>query len=65
MINTFQEENQRIKQELAALRQAIIRVEPDVMHDGRFDQMFASPITILGVARELLQEMAQTRRFKN
>ncbi len=65
MIDMVQEENQRLKQELTALRQMIIRVAPGVMYDGRFDQMIASPITTLDVACELLGEMAQSRPFKN
>ncbi len=61
MINTYQEVDQQLKQELSALRQTIMRVAPGVMYDGRFDQMIISPITILDIARELLQELIPNR----
>jgi hypothetical protein len=51
MINP-QEENQRLKAELGQLRQAIIRADPSVMQDGRFEEMFTTPVRINGVARQ-------------
>ncbi len=48
------EENQRLKEELAALRQIIIRADPTVMVDGRFELMIISPIAIIGIARDLV-----------
>lgn len=44
-----------LAQELAALRQVIMRVEPAVMLDGRFEEMFTSPVTVLRIARRLLE----------
>lgn len=62
MIDTYKLENQRIKQELMELRQAIFRAEPMVMYDGRFDEMIISPITAVAVAKQLLQELAHLRQ---
>jgi hypothetical protein len=62
MIDTYQLENQRIKQELAALRQAIVQAEPVVMYDGRFDEMIASPITAVTIAKQLLTELTSTQQ---
>ncbi|MFL7838272.1 MAG: hypothetical protein ACK2T4_07710 [Candidatus Promineifilaceae bacterium] len=50
-----QEENQRFKAELWQLRQAIIRAEPSVMRDGRFEEMFTTPVRIIGVARQIIE----------
>lgn len=62
MIDTYKLENQRIKRQLTELRQAIFRVEPMVMYDGRFDEMIISPITTLTIAKDLLQELAHLRQ---
>jgi hypothetical protein len=62
MIDTQQRENQRLKQELADLRQTIFQVEPMVVYDGRFDKMIISPITAVTIARQLLQELGHLRQ---
>ena len=61
MIDTNRSENQRLKQELAALRQAIIQIEPGVLYDGRFDKMILSPITTVTIARQLLEQLPHLR----
>lgn len=62
MWNSIAEENQRLKEELADLRQSILRVEPAVLMDGRFEQMITTPICIIAVARQLIDEMPAIRR---
>lgn len=62
MIDTYQLENQQLKQELKELRKAIFKIEPMVMYDGRFDKMIISPITTVAVAKQLLQELAHLRQ---
>lgn len=47
--------DERLEDELVALRQAILRVNPGVILDGRFESMITSPISILVVARELIE----------
>lgn len=61
MLNIVQEENQRLKAELLSLRRVIMQVEPVVMLDGRFEEMIVSPITVINVARDILQKMPQYR----
>lgn len=61
MIDTYQTENQRLKRELATLRQAIIQIEPGVLYDGRFDKMILSPIATVTIARQLLEELVHLR----
>lgn len=56
MIDLIQEENQRLKTELAALRKTIMQAEPLVMVDGRFEQMMTTPITVIDIARKLIVE---------
>lgn len=60
MIDIVREENERLKQELALLRQAILNVDPMVLVDGRFEEMMTSPKAIITIARDLLEEMPQT-----
>ena len=59
MFNIIQEENQRLKAELSSLRRTIMQVDPIVMVDGRFEQMILSPITVIDVARELIEKLPQ------
>lgn len=59
MLDLRIEEEDRLTDEIASLRQVIIRVEPSVMVDGRFEQMFTTPITVLRIARQLLEEKEQ------
>jgi hypothetical protein len=64
MLN-YQEENRRFKAELWQLRQAIIRAEPSVMHDGRFEEMFTTPVKIIGVARQIIEMLPQISQPTN
>lgn len=57
MFNIVQEENQRLKAELTTLRQAIMQVEPVVMLDGRFEEMMLSPVMVINIARELIEQI--------
>lgn len=54
-----EEENNRLRAELWQLRQAIIRADPTVMHDGRFEEMFAAPVTIIDIARQMIEATPQ------
>jgi hypothetical protein len=65
MLNIMQEENQRLKGELSALRQVIMRVEPVVMLDGRFEEMITSPIAIIEVACQIIAQIPQTTSLPN
>ena len=56
----LQEENRRLKRELAQLRRTIIKVEPTVLIDGRFEQMVTAPINVIRVAQQLLQNTLST-----
>ncbi|MCB8943295.1 MAG: hypothetical protein H6658_06030 [Ardenticatenaceae bacterium] len=56
----LQEENRRLKMELAQLRRTIIKVEPLVLVDGRFEQMATAPINVIRVARQILQNLPQS-----
>ncbi|MFN2106005.1 MAG: hypothetical protein ACK2UR_21365 [Candidatus Promineifilaceae bacterium] len=49
-----EDENSRLLDELWQLRQAIIRADPMVMHDGRFEKMFVAPVNIIDIARQLI-----------
>lgn len=61
MLNIVQEENQRLKAELLSLRRVIMQAEPVVMLDGRFEEMIVSPITVINVARDIIQKIPQHR----
>jgi hypothetical protein len=61
MFDLFQEENQRLKKDLASLRQAIIAAEPTVMVDGRFEEMITTPGKTITIAQALIAELTQTR----
>jgi hypothetical protein len=63
MLNIVQEENQRLKAELSSLRRVIMQVEPVVMVDGRFEEMILSPITVINIAREIIQSIPPNRDF--
>lgn len=62
MVELILEENARLKEELAALRQAILQADPDVLLDGRFEEMIVTPITVIGVARDLITTIPAMRR---
>ena len=58
MIDIARHENEKIKSKLSGLRQAIIQADPTVIVDGRFEKMMAAPITVIEIARELLESIA-------
>lgn len=62
MFDLIEEENHRLKQELAALRQTIIQADPSVMFDGRFEQMITTPVHVISVAQRLIQAIPQLRQ---
>ena len=62
MPNQMFEEYGRLEDRLSLLRQAIIRVDPSVMVDGRFEEMFVAPINVIDVARQLIETMPQIRQ---
>ena len=62
MFDLFQEENQRLKRDLASLRQVIIAAEPTVMVDGRFEEMITTPGKTIPIAQALIAELTQAQR---
>jgi hypothetical protein len=62
MFNMFQEENQRLKRDLASLRQAIIAAEPTVMIDGRFEEMITTPGKTISIAQALIADLTQAKQ---
>ncbi|MBE2223068.1 MAG: hypothetical protein IAF02_16105 [Anaerolineae bacterium] len=62
MFDLFQEENQRLKRDLASLRQVIIAAEPTVMVDGRFEEMITTPGKTITIAQSLIAEMTRARQ---
>ena len=64
MFDLFQEENQRLKRDLASLRQAIIAAEPTVMIDGRFEEMISAPSRTINIAQALILEITQNHQSK-
>lgn len=48
---------ERLEEELKALRQTIMQVDPMVMIDGRFEQMICNPLLIVKIAQQMLLEM--------
>ena len=62
MVELVAEQNERLREELANLRQAIMQVEPQVLLDGHFEQMITTPITVIAVARDLIAKIPEMRR---
>lgn len=62
MFDIFQEENLRLKRDLASLRQVIIAAEPTVMVDGRFEEMITTPGSTIQIAKALIAEITQGRQ---
>jgi hypothetical protein len=56
-MNHEDEENPRLTEELALLRQSIMRAEPSVMLDGRFEEMIITPLSVIIIARELISQI--------
>ncbi len=54
---------ERIEEELNVLRQTIMKVEPAVMIDGRFEQMILNPIQIVRIAERLLSNKLEIEPF--
>lgn len=59
MIDIARNENERIKTQLLRLRKAVIQADPTVIVDGRFEKMMTAPITVIEIARELLESRNQ------
>ena len=57
MIDPATEEIRLLKTELAHLRQALLRADPTILLDGRFERMIVSPVAVIGVARELVARL--------
>lgn len=60
MVDIARLENEKMKSKLTGLRQAVIQADPMVIVDGRFERMIAAPITVIEIARELLETLAQS-----
>ncbi len=60
MVDIARLENEKIKSKLTGLRRAVIQADPTVIVDGRFEKMMAAPITVIEIARELLESLPQT-----
>lgn len=57
MVDIVRAENERLKSELASLRQLILQTDPSVMLDGRFEKMMVAPINVIAVARTLIEQI--------
>ncbi|MCA9931758.1 MAG: hypothetical protein KC419_24915 [Anaerolineales bacterium] len=57
MLNILHEENEQLRGEIASLRQMIIKVDPIIMVDGRFEEMMLSNRATLVIARQLLEKL--------
>lgn len=55
-------EGERYRHELERLRQVILRAEPAVLFDGRFEDMITAPVTTIAIAAELIGQMSVARR---
>ncbi|MCC6605581.1 MAG: hypothetical protein IT327_20410 [Anaerolineae bacterium] len=58
MVDIARVENEKMKSQLSGLRQAVIQADPTVIVDGRFEKMMTAPITVIEIARELLESLA-------
>lgn len=59
MTNQLLQDFGQVEDRLLQLRQAIIRVDPTVMVDGRFEEMFVTPLSVIDVARKLIETIPQ------
>ena len=59
MVDIVRLENEKMKAQLTGLRKAVIQADPTVIVDGRFERMMTAPITVIEIARELLETLAQ------
>lgn len=59
MVDIARLENEKMKSKLSGLRKAVIQADPMVIVDGRFERMMAAPITVIEIARELLESLSQ------
>lgn len=57
MVDIARVENEKMKSQLTGLRQAVIQADPTVIVDGRFEKMMTAPITVIEIARELLESL--------
>lgn len=58
MVDIARVENEKMKSQLSGLRQAVMQADPTVIVDGRFEKMMTAPITVIEIARELLESLA-------
>ena len=58
MVDIARIENEKMKSQLTGLRRAVIQADPTVIVDGRFEKMMTAPITVIEIARELLESLA-------
>ena len=58
MVDIARVENEKMKSQLTGLRRAVIQADPTVIVDGRFEKMMTAPITVIEIARELLESLA-------
>lgn len=58
MVDIARVENEKMKSQLTGLRQAVIQADPTVIVDGRFEKMMTAPITVIEIARDLLESLA-------
>ncbi len=58
MVDIARVENEKMKTQLTGLRRAVIQADPTVIVDGRFEKMMTAPITVIEIARELLESLA-------
>ena len=59
MVDIARQENEKMKSKLTGLRKAVIQADPTVIVAGRFERMMTAPITVIEIARELLETLAQ------
>jgi hypothetical protein len=57
MVDIARVENEKMKSQLSGLRQAVMQADPTVIVDGRFEKMMTAPITVIEIARELLESL--------
>lgn len=62
MTQTMLDDYGMMQDRLARLRQAIIRAEPAVLTDGRFEEMFVAPLNVIDIARQLIETLPPERR---
>lgn len=62
MVDIARVENEKMKSQLSGLRQAVIQADPTVIVDGRFEKMMTAPITVIEIARDLLDSFSRAAK---